>query len=180
MESASRLVRFFWPMVTLTLGRWRLPGDATNYTDQDYESCENKEDVEAYILFDFLATDANGNAIRDFALDSTLHVLWNGYRQGGPDDSRDLVVVAVDPTSPDIYARPKSDLAYEFLWAERERARYSEAGEQIRLPPRSYKAELVLTEESFHSTDNDGGWWATVMRAQVAFEIVLPEARNAP
>lgn len=161
-------------------GRWRLPGDATNYTDDDYENCAEKQDVEAYILFDFVVTDAEGDAIREFALDSTLHVLWNGYRQGGPDDNRDLVVVTVDASSSETYARPKAGISYEFLWAERERIRYSETDELIRLPSGTYKAELVLTEESFHSTDSDGGWWATAMRLPVEFEIVRPAAAPPP
>jgi len=161
-------------------GRWRLPGDATNYTDKDYEAYERKEDVEAYILFDFVVTDARGDAIREFALDSTLHVLWNGYRQGGPDETSDLVVVAVDASAPETYARPKGGTVFEFLWAERERVRYSGAGQVIRLPPHKYRAELVLTEESFHSTDSDGGWWATAMSVPVEFEIARPVPGNNP
>ncbi|GAF88938.1 unnamed protein product, partial [marine sediment metagenome] len=39
------------------------------------------------------------------------------------------------------------------------------------LPPGTYKAEVVLTEESFHWY-GDGGFWATVMRAPVKFEVV--------
>ncbi|MBT3374053.1 MAG: hypothetical protein HN742_33600 [Lentisphaerae bacterium] len=156
------------------VGRWRLPGFATNYTDEEIEAYEPKEDIEAYVFFDFVVADAEGRAIREFALDSTLHVLWNGYRQGGPDDTRDLVVVTVDPSSSGTYSRPKSGLAYEFLWAERERDRYTEAGEKIRLPPRTYRAQFVLTEETFHSTDNDGGWWPTVMTLPIAFRIAPP------
>jgi hypothetical protein len=37
---------------------------------------------------------------------------------------------------------------------------------------------LVLTEESFHANDNDGGWWATVYRCPIEFTVRGP-ATNA-
>jgi hypothetical protein len=58
------------------------------------------------------------------------------------------------------------------LWAERESIRYDHADQTIRLSPRRYSAELVLTEESFHFRDNDGGFWATVYRCPIAFTVL--------
>ena len=77
-------------------------------------------------------------------------------------------VVAGNPLA---YARPKPAHTVEFFWAERERSRYKRP-QQIRfLPEGEYKAEIALTEESLHSMENDGGWWATVYRCPVEFTI---------
>jgi hypothetical protein len=154
-------------------GRWRLPGRATNYSDDDYADCPAAEKplVEAYILFDYFVTDAHGDAGRNFYLDSSLHVLWQTtqYSYGVPTD--DLVRVTVNASDPAVYARPKTELQTVGLWSERESSRYQAGNQIIRLPPRAYQAALVLTEESFHSHDNDGGWWATVLRLPVTFEV---------
>lgn len=162
-------------------GRWRLPGRATNYTDDDYRACPDKENVEAYLLFDYFVTDRKGNAVRVFALDSCLHVLWNAFRQHPPASARDILPVIVDSTSPSHYARPKAgEPRVELLWAERERSRYRNPAQSTFLPPGPYRAELVLTEESFHSRDNDGGWWATVYVCPIEFTITPPPTNTAP
>jgi hypothetical protein len=153
------------------IGRWRLPGMGTNYTDDDYRAYPFKESVESYILFDFFVTDRNGNAVRDFALDSSLHVLFNAARQGGDVQTDDIVPVIVDPSNIALYASPKRNLTRELIWAQRETGRYTSADQVIRLPPGSYNAELVLTEESFHSPYNDGGYWATVCRLPIVFTV---------
>ncbi|MEI7880660.1 MAG: hypothetical protein WCI95_07265 [bacterium] len=153
-------------------GRWRLPGRGTNYTDQDYEDYGEKALVEAYLFFDYFVTDRRGNAVREFALDSSLHVLWNASRQGGTPAQHDMLRVVVVPDDSTAYSRPKHRGTVEWLWAEREILRYEHADQTIRLPPRRYSAELVLTEESFHSRDNDGGFWATVYRCPITFAVV--------
>jgi len=153
------------------IGRWRLPGRYTNYSDEDYLDCPDRAAAEAYVLFDYFVTDVNGDAVRDFALDSSLHVLWNASRQGGEPRADDLwpaVVLAGDPA---VYSRPKARPTTEWLWAERESIRYTNGDQRIRLPPGEYHAELALTEESFHSLDRDGGYWATVYRCPVTFAI---------
>ena len=153
------------------IGRWRLPGRGTNYSDQDYLDYPDKASVEAYILFDYFVTDRYGNAIREFAADSSLHVLWNASRQGGTPEMGDLYGVAVVADDPAVYTRPKREARAEWLWAEREHGRYQRRDELIRLPPGDYMAELVLTEESFHSSESDGGYWATVYRCPISFTI---------
>lgn len=152
-------------------GRWRFPGKVTNFTDSDYQSIKDKSDVEAYILFDFFVTDKNGNAVRNFELDSSLHVLWNGSRQHGLPDLDDVLTVNVDASDPKIYSRPKKSVNIELLWAEREINRYSKTDQKRFLLPGKYEAELVLTEESFHSSGNDGGYWATVFKGNISFVI---------
>lgn len=161
-------------------GRWRLPGVDTNYTDRDYESYPEKEDIESYILFDFFVTDARGDAVRELALDSSLHVLWNADRQDYYGEDIDVVSAWVDASSRSLYSRPKHTPTIELLWAEREAARYQRADQRTQLPPGRYRAELALTEESFHSCDNDGGYWATVFALPIEFEIIEQQRRADP
>jgi hypothetical protein len=156
-------------------GRWRLPGRETNYCDEDYEAYEHKDMVEAYILFDYFVTDKHGNAVRDFALDSNLHVLWNAGRQRADMREEDLLGVWVDSSDPAVYARPRAKPTAEFVWAEREVWRYRTPEQTRFLPPGHYRAELALTEESFHSRDGDGGWWCTPYHCPIAFTVKEPQ-----
>jgi len=153
------------------LGRWRLPGKETNYSDDDYEEFPDKNQVEAYVLFDFFVTDKQGCAVRQFALDSSLHVLWNVFRQARGAPSKDVLAVIVDASDPTVYLAPKRNASIELIWGEHESSRYRRSDRAIRLPPGPYHAEFVLVEETFHSSDNDGGWWPTVFRLPVEFEI---------
>jgi hypothetical protein len=153
-------------------GRWRLPGRGTNYTDADYERHQDGSQVEAYLLFDYFVTDAAGNAVREFSLDSSLHVLWlERQRPSGGGNSAGVKLV-LDCSDPDTYVRPKAEPVHELLWAEREMVRaHARKGAAVRLPSGTYSAEIVLTEESFHADSTGGGWWATVYRAPVTFTI---------
>jgi hypothetical protein len=157
------------------MGRWRLPGKDTNYTDQDFMDypLDRKADIEAYLSFDYFVTDAAGNAVRDLELNHSLHVLWNGSRQRLRDEipASDLTAVTVDASNPALYARPKAQPQVQQLWAERERNRYDFPDQPVMLPPHDYQCNLVLTEESFHSSEADGGWWATVYRVPIRFTI---------
>lgn len=155
------------------LGRWRLPGRATNYVDEDYRNCpeDRKREVEAYIFFDYFVADGCGNAVREFALDNSLHVLWLLHQSDDGVMLRDLTEYSVLADDPQIYTRPKTEVNVLYLWAEREIARYSNADQRIYLPARTYHASLLLTEESFHSIDIDGGWWATVASVPISFQI---------
>lgn len=153
------------------LGRWRLPGTGTNYTDSDYQSWPDKSQVRSYILFDYLVTDSKGNAVKDFDMDSSLHVLFNASCQwgGGHHDSAHRIY-RITPHNPDIYAVPSERSRIERIWAESEKNPGRPAIKELKLTPGTYSAELVLTEESFHSTGN-GGYWATVLCLPVEFEI---------
>ena len=151
------------------LGRWRLPGDGTNYTDSQYRGYDDKASVRAYLLFDFFVTDAKGNAIREFALDSSLHVLWVERQRSGM--SEDMIPIEVLPSDPDVYTKPKPTATIERIWAEREHVRYASEDQITRLPAGKYEAVLALTEESFHTIDRDGGYWSTVLELPVSFEI---------
>jgi len=151
-------------------GRWRLPGRGTNYSDWDYQAYENKEDIEAYILFDFLVTDDRGDAILDFALEQSLHVLWNVTRQGVIIREPNIRKHDLRADNPATYARPKEAATVEYVYGEPEAARYT--GAPVRLPEGRYSASLVLTEESFHSYGRDDGYWASPLRLPLEFYIV--------
>jgi hypothetical protein len=152
-------------------GRWRLPGWYTNYRDEDYLAYDKKEEVESYLFFDYFVTDGKGNAIREFELDSCLHVLWSASHQRQPDRYEDLMLKVVRATDSSVYARPKAKASAEQIWAEVELPRYKMAGQKRFLPGGEYSAEFALTEESFHSWYRDGGYWATVCKVPVQFSI---------
>lgn len=155
------------------LGRWRLPGRGTNYTDQDYERFPDKARVSAYILFDWFVTDAEGRAVRDFSLCQSYHVMWHGARSSSGYMAYSPPRVArVRADNPELYLRPKSDPLNVALCAEVEIVRYAPHAPNMRLPPGRYAATLGLTEESFHSNERgDGGYWATVLQVPVEFEV---------
>jgi hypothetical protein len=161
-------------------GRWRLPLGGTNYTDQEYADFPDKSQVEAYLFFDFFVTDADGNAVREFSQDHSLHVLWNASRQYNEAAFEShLVPAVVDASSPATYVHPRRDTVTEYIYSEREHERYD--GEHpIYLPAGDYSCFLILTEESFHSTDNNGGSWATVYKSSVTFTVTTPPAIPPP
>jgi len=157
-------------------GRWRLPGQRTNFTDREYEEFPRKDLAEAYLLFDFLVTDATGSVDKEFYADSSLHVLWNAstQRAPAPEDSAQVVVERAGSPA-DIYVHPRPDLRPQRVYAESEQHQQGERNHrkpigQAFLPPGRYRAYLALTEESFHGY-GDAGTWATVMTAPVEFEV---------
>ncbi len=158
------------------LGRWRRRGSLlTNFTDQDFAAAADKSLFESYVLFDFFVTDHQGAAEKDFYLDSTLHVLFNYPWQAVPGDSDSRpVTVRFTNTAARIYANPRPAVAPQGVFAQTEAGFNGQVrpgiGEAF-LPPGAYRARLALVEESFHSY-GDGGYWATVMECDVAFEVV--------
>jgi len=156
-------------------GRWRLPGRGTNYTDKDYEEYPDKHLVEAYMLFDYAVTDAKGNLSKKFYVDSSLHVLWNYSTQRSPKPADvSAVPISRKGSSPEIYANPNVELSDQNLFAESQqnfrKANIRDKVGQAFLPVGTYSAQVILTEESFHGF-GDAGFWATVMAANVEFEI---------
>ena len=163
MESFERIGYF---------GRWRLPGRATNYSDWEYQNYPEKEKVEAYILFDFFVTDARGNAVVDLELKYSCHVLRNIGREGVVTLYPILKTIKLDATDPRTYVRPKPAVTEERIGAELETMRYWYQQAPPQMKAGHYTASLLLTEESFHSSARDGGWWATPLSVPVEFDIV--------
>ena len=158
-------------------GRWRLPGRGTNYSDKDYEEFPDKELVEAYLLFDFFVSDSEGKVDKEFYADSSLHVLWNASVQRSPRASDGCQIPIIRANSDlNTYANPKCDLGLQRLYAESEQHMQGKRDHRkpigrAFLPVGTYKAEVVLTEESFHGW-GDMGRWATVLTAPVEFEVI--------
>lgn len=160
------------------LGRWRLPARLNVYPDPDPEEFLSQQGAESYLFFDFLLTDAHGQATKAFYADSSLHVMATS-RQAPPGGWHTRpVVLDRAGSNPDIYVNPLDDSVPVNVFAESEAVPRLETGVLHRprvgeayLAPGDYAAELVLTEESFHWY-GDGGNWATVMRAPVRIQVV--------
>ena len=156
------------------VGRWWLPaGSSTNFTDEDYERFAQKEKAAAYIFFDFFVTDERGHAEKDFSLDSSLHVLWHTPADTYEKESPLLTprsVLHLIVSNPDIYENPSSTKTTAGVVAEAEQGGGRAEPRSVRLPDGEYNVTLLLTEESFHGS-GDAGWWASVMQADVSFEI---------
>lgn len=164
------------------LGRWWCDDCHWNVSDADLaQHLADGHTVRGYLLFDWFVTDAAGDAVHQFALDSSLHVLWRvGQRDRSPQDS-----------TPRWYAIERGDYAYPpdlvdvtaqvGLFAEWEPDR-PPIGE-VKLPPGEYRVALNLTEESFHDNMDDeralegGGFWAWVLQAELGFEVRGPVSR---
>jgi len=157
-------------------GRWWCEHCHWNVSDADlaqHVACGHT--VRGYLLFDWLVTDAAGNATRDFALDSSLHVLWRvGQRERAPDDGppRWYRIERGKYAYPPALAGTVADAG---MFAEWEPDR--PAIGRVRLFPGEYRVLLNVTEESFHDNMDDervlagGGFWAWVLEADLAFDV---------
>jgi len=169
------------------MGRWWFGGSPLNVSDAYYEDHKDDPNVSSYMLFDYFVTDPLGHAIVPLALDSTYHVLWRHHITGVPG-------VALpgpnDGPSIDTLVDPEIGFAYDADYAEQlvgVFGEYEHTADNVRplpgtlvMPQGYYSLELVLTEESFHSSD---GWWAEAMVSPsgepIAFTVsgqaVIPE-----
>jgi len=160
-----------------SLGRWRQAGRVNVYPDPDADELGEALELESYLFFDFMLTDSQGNAVKEFYADSSLHVLTASPQTGPGGWHTRPVPLDRSGSNPAIYVRPLAESPVVEVFAESEAAPRAESephrprvGEAY-LPAGSYVTELVLTEGSFHWY-GDGGNWATVMRAPVEFEVV--------
>ena len=146
------------------LGRWwRDQPTQGPATDADYIAHHDDPAYvfKGYLLFDFFITDSAGNAEIDFALDGSLHVLYNDS-QGSPGvcdtpfQWRTVVGSAADPA----YATDvgPTDVG---VYGDQEPGRpcFGEAS----LASGSYNCRFILTEESFHQSAPGSGSWASVL-----------------
>ena len=168
---------------------WRKQGGSGpgNTDDTDYNAHKDDPDYifEGYLLFDFFATDEQGNATVDFAADSSFHVLWathgstgdgDGHRDPVKHDSavRDYNFTASSTTNPTAYDTAYGD-ADVGIYGQWENGR-ALPGELV-LPNGEYNCQFILTEESFHQSGL-GGYWAGAMGYNdVQFTLVpIPSA----
>lgn len=121
-----------------------------------------------YVVFDYLITDATGSQLLNFRQNSSHHVLWKTSQrartaQDGPELNATFDVQLPDPVSAYDVDFPEATITIFGEWE-----RLPTGG--VRLPPGSYEADFVLTEESFHGGGLAGGW-AAAMGARIEFEI---------
>ncbi|HUW58259.1 MAG TPA: PEP-CTERM sorting domain-containing protein [Planctomycetota bacterium] len=150
---------------------WRNIPDNTSPTDLRYR-------FTGYLVFDYFITDSDGNVTLGFEAVDSYHVLWKttqGSYTHGPDDGPlKSATFDPDPASP----------AYDNDHAE---ATVTIYGEFERLPkggvylsPGEYVCQMILTEESFHSSGGEyAGGWAAAMGADITFTIVPEPATLA-
>jgi hypothetical protein len=116
---------------------------------------------------DYFITDSEGNAVLNFQIDSSYHVLWKtSQNTRGPQDGP-FRTVAFDPspTQPAYGADyPKQTVGIFGEWE-----RLPVGGIQLR--PGDYACQIILTEESFHGSGGAlAGGWAAAMGAEVWFQ----------
>ncbi len=122
-----------------------------------------------YLLFDFILTDARGEASKDLSLESSYHVLWKTtQRPPRENDSppRHHTLVALPESG--WYDSPLPEEAVA-VYAEWEPGRALPG--ECRLPAGYYDAQLILTEESFHEREPWSGNWASVLACDLSFTI---------
>jgi len=124
-----------------------------------FEDTVNWYVFEGYLIFDYIVTDANGDASKGFCLDSTYHVLWRtSQRTPTSADSLPTYHDVIPANSPDWYpASPPSPSYGVGIFAEGQSGR--SAPGTVTLPPGTYNVRIFLTEEDFHDTY----YWTTVM-----------------
>ena len=122
----------------------------------------------AYMVLGFFVTDDLGNATYRFLANNSYHVLFKypGSHAWDPED----IVATFDP-NPSLPAYdtdyPPSTITVVGQW-ERE----SLSGVFLRTG--TYDCQMILTEESFHSTALYGGKWAAAVGAPIRFTIIAP------
>ncbi len=154
-------------------GRWfeQAPGSG-NRTDAYVTPLLSNPDYifEGYLLFDFFITDNEGNANLDFALNSSYHVLWKeSQRSPQPNDSE---------TEWYTFEVSSENIAYDFNGGPYTEGIYAEWQNDrpipgdVYLPAGKYDVQVLLTEESFHSSGLGGYWAAAMINSDVEFTIV--------
>ena len=122
-----------------------------------------------YLVFDYFSTDSKGNAVLEFEVDSSYHVLWKtSQRVPAPGDG--------EVKTATYKVNAKSSPAYDVNFG---RVTVGVYGEVERPPvggqyPASglYDCHFFLTEESFHGSGGSyAGNWAAAMGAPISFEI---------
>jgi hypothetical protein len=155
------------------LGRWwRRGADGGNIyfmTDAD------KDEMEAYLLFGYFMTDADGSADATVRLDSSYHVLWKTSQwPAAKEDSAPTKHTIVAKAGQYGYDQDHPPGEIE-LYAEAQYGRPPKG--TVRLPAGRYRCFLLLTEESFHAWGGgDGGDWAAALAATIEFTITAPKA----
>ena len=161
-------------------GRWLCQTCGSNVSDAELRAHVKRGHlVYGYLLFDFFITDADGNATRPFALDSSYHVLWRTDQREPPRADSPVVwhPITRGPWGYLLDAPAAGETVGVFAEGEPDRPGPGRA----RLPAGSYPVRFNITEESFHANlsydEEHGGFWAQVLESDIAF-VVEPSGRR--
>jgi mannan endo-1,4-beta-mannosidase len=123
-----------------------------------------------YLVFDYFVTDAFGNISLSFDATSSYHVLWKTTQRSRTNNDGPTTTTTYDVQLPDPVSAYDVDYpqAMVTIFGEWERL----PGGDVMLPPGTYEAEFLLTEESFHGSGWAGGW-AAAMAGGATFDIVV-------
>lgn len=132
-----------------------------------------------YLVFDYFITDGAGNAMVEFELDSSYHVLWKTSQRTHTDDDGPITSTTFDADNSPAYFDTGGDdylIQTVDIFGEWERRPVGETY----LQPGVYQAQIVLTEESFHESGSlpHAGNWASVMGADIQFVITYPSDKE--
>jgi hypothetical protein len=160
------------------LGRWwRHQPNPGNSNDADYEANHDEPGYifEGYLVFSFFVTDSTGSVERDFAIDSSYHVLWwEHQRSPGGCDSPVQWSTVIGHASHPAYTENVGPTSVG-VYAEIERNCYA----TTTMPAGLYNCCLVLTEESFHqSGEDEGNWQSVTLNDSLHFDIADVTAVN--
>jgi predicted ribosomally synthesized peptide with SipW-like signal peptide len=149
-------------------GRWTVTnvacsGAGCNRTDIEYEASKsNSECVAGYLVWDFFTADSNGNATELVQTANSYHVLFAGGGACNVSSNNPLYLKqGVDSNHSDVYFVTSPDKV------DGQIERGTCGG--LTLDPGDYNLKMVLTEESFHTTN--AGTWATVLQKDINFKI---------
>ena len=123
-----------------------------------------------YLVFDYFITEPNGDAALSFEINSSYHVLWKTSQRTHTANDGLVKVATFDPDPCSAAYDVDYGVSAVGIFGEWERLPVGE----VWLPAGDYEAQIVLTEESFHSCSVEyGGCWAVAMAGTTYFQIPL-------
>lgn len=149
-------------------------GTGTNFDDAHYETFhQNATDINRHNMYGYLymggfLTNEFGNYSGPVNSSRSYHVTWKGSQTG----AKDVYIGALKLSSNSGYgygslfqSTTSTSLYYEYErgYSSNQVSRYSDS---IRLPAGEYHCRLLLTEESFHNTSTNGGYWQGVLASE--------------
>jgi len=121
-----------------------------------------------YLLFDYFITDGNGNAIVEWQVDSSYHVLFKTTQRTPTSSDGPVISYTFDPIINGAYDNDYPESTVD-IYGQVERTPVG----GIYLSTGSYTCGIMITEESFHGIDGVySGDWAAAMGAEISFEII--------
>lgn len=151
-------------------GRWWCATENWNVTDRDLDQhLRAGHEVYGYLLFDFFLTDADGNAVKSFAVNSSYHVLWRTDQRTPTRADSAVLSHHVIRGLWGYGLTPPVTAGVVKLFAEAEPTRPRPG--RVTLPAGPYPVWFNITEESFHdnleSSAPGGGFWAQVLQGAI-------------